>query len=131
MNEKIERIKKEILKLAKMHAETTDDLDGLKDAEICEEEAENIIVKYCIEKGYLVNGFPTEKTKFEDEEEEEEYFCQERYRLYLDTLCIQKDDVAELMWFYNNSFWPDFKVSKKEFISFTKDFAEKGYDITL
>lgn len=50
----IDKIKLEISRLSKEHKATGDDLDDFKDAELIEKEAEQLIVKYCEAKGYLI-----------------------------------------------------------------------------
>jgi hypothetical protein len=119
--------------LAKEHKATGDDLDDFKDAELIEKEAEQLIVKYCEAKEYLVNGFPTEKKQLPEEDLEEDYFCQERYQLYLDTLATQHEDVAELMWCYVSSFWEDQYETKQEYIQNMRDNLDSGifYDVNL
>ena len=62
--------------LAQEHKTTGDDLDVFKDAELIEQEAEQIIVEYCEAKGYLVNGFPTEKRQLPEDELEEDWMLQ-------------------------------------------------------
>lgn len=113
----IEDIKQKITELAIQHFA----IDDFKDCVHIEEEAEDLIVAFCEQRGYTVNGFPTQKRELydidKDEEEYEEYFCRERFQLYLDTLALQHDDVAELCWHYNSSFWPDFFGSKEEFLA--------------
>ena len=81
----------------------------------------------------MVNGFPTEKKQLPEEELEEDYFCQERYQLYLDTLATQHEDVADLMWCYVSSFWEDQCESKEEYIQNLKDGLDSGvfYDVTI
>ena len=133
MNFSIEEIKAKIAELAQEHKATGDELDDFKDSELIEKEAEQLIVKYCEAKGYLVNGFPTEKRQVPEEDLEEDYFCQERYQLYLDTLATQHEDVAELMWCYVSSFWEDQCESKEEYIQNLKDGLDSGvfYDVTI
>lgn len=67
----------------------------------------------------------------EDEEYYDDYFCRERYRLYLDLLLVEKDDVAELMWFYNDLFWPGTFKSKAEYINQVKAYLASGKMYTL
>lgn len=129
----IEEIKRKITELTKDHDAI--DLPITEELEFCEMieiEAEDLIVAYCERQGYLINGFPTEKRKIVEEDLEEEYFCRERFQLYLDTLATQKDDVAEIWWHYNSSFWPDWAVEKDSFLIELKEQLEKGvYDIEL
>lgn len=129
----IDKIKLEISRLSQEHKATGDDLDDFKDAELIEKEAEQLIVKYCEAKGYLLNGFPTEKRQLPEEELEEDYFCQERYQLYLNTLATQHEDVAELMWCYVSTFWEDQCESIEEYLQNLKDGLDSGvfYDVTI
>ncbi len=126
----IETIIAEIQNLAIQHKSVGDDLN---DAELIEQEAEQLIVSYCEQKGYLINGFPTEKKQLPEEELEEDYFCKERYQLYLDTLSTQQNDVAELMWCYVSNFWADQYDSKEEYLQNLKDNLDSGvfYDVNL
>lgn len=119
--------------LAQVHKATGDDLDDFNDVELIEQEAEQLIVNYCEAKGYLVNGFPTEKRQLPEEELEEDYFCRERYQLYLDTLATQQEDVADLMWCYVSSFWEDQYESKEEYLQNLRDNLDSGafYDVTI
>jgi hypothetical protein len=133
----IEEIKQQITALAKKHQAVDSDMsaiDDIKDAELIEQEAIDIIVSYCEDNGYLINGFPTEKRKLleEEGEDEEDYFCQERFLLYLDTLALEKKDVADIWWFFNQSFWPDLEETKAEFLERIEDQIASGfYDVEL
>ena len=129
----LDEIKEKIKLLADKHISIDeDDLDAFDDAELFELEAEKLIVSYCEQKQYLINGFPTEKKKIEDELDED-YFCRERYQLYLDTLATTKNDVADLLWCYTSNFWPDSFISKDEYIETLKEQLESGvfYDLDL
>ncbi len=129
----IEEIKHKITELAKEH-QVVDlpIIDEIQFSEMIEIEAEDLIIAYCERQGYLINGFPTEKRKIVEEEFEDDYFCRERFQLYLDTLAIEKEDVAEIWWHYNNSFWPDWAVEKDSFLNELKENLENGvYDIEL
>ncbi|MCH8566841.1 MAG: hypothetical protein LAT67_01200 [Balneolales bacterium] len=114
----IKEIKSKISDLAQKHKAIKENgLDEIKNAEYLESEAEDLIINYCEGKGYQVEGFPHEKRKINSEEYDEDYFCRERFMLYLDTLILSHQDVAELMWHYNSSFWPDFYDKKENYIS--------------
>jgi len=119
--------------LAKKHKATGDNIDDYVFFELIESEAEELIIDYCEDKGFLVNGFPTEKRQLPEEELDEDYFCRERYLLYLDTLTTQHEDVVELMWFYVNSFWENQFDSKEEYLQSIKDNLNDGgfYNITM
>ncbi|MCF8430078.1 MAG: hypothetical protein K9G64_08090 [Bacteroidia bacterium] len=127
----IEALKSKINELALEHKSIGDNLDDFKTSDMIESEAEQLVVSYCETNGYLVNGFPTNKKKLLEEDLEEDYFCRERYQLYLDTLATQKEDVAELMWYYVSSFWENQFESKDEYIQNLKDNLESGvfYDV--
>ena len=129
----LNEIKENIKLLAeKHHSIAENDLDAFEDAELIELKAEKLIIAYCEQNNYLINGFPTEKKKIE-EELEEDYFCRERYQLYLDTLLIEKEDVAELMWCYISSFWPEYFGTKEEYVQTIKEQVATGvfYDVDL
>jgi hypothetical protein len=133
-------IKQKITALAQKHAASDENtLDDIKDAELLESDAKHLIIQYCENQGYLINGFPTEmKRRYEnneisDEEYDEDYFCEERYDLYLDMLTLDKTDVAELTWHYTSSFWPDQFESKDEYLEHIKSCVDDGgfYDVSL
>ena len=70
-----------------------------------------MVIDYCVEKGYDVNGFPHQLTKKKIDIEE---YCQahdidvsDAYRQYLDYLVLEKADVTEIMWYYTKTFWPN------------------------
>jgi hypothetical protein len=135
-----EEIKQKITALAQKHAASDENtLDDFTDAELLESDARHFIIQYCEHQGYLINGFPTEmKRRYEndeisDEEYDEDYFCEERYDLYLDMLTMEKTDVAELTWHYTSSFWPEQFDSKEAYLEHIKSCVEDGgfYDVTL
>lgn len=129
----IDEIISQLLDLAKKHKATGDNVDDFIDSELIELEAEHIIIDYCENKGLLVNGFPTEKKQWPEEDLEEDYFCRERYQLYLYTLATQHEDVAELMWSYVSSFWENQFEGKDEYLQSIKYNLDSGdfYDLTI
>lgn len=124
----IEDLQNKLLDLSAKHKEADD-----QDAEFIELEAEELIVQYCEVRGYVINGFPTEKKRLPAEALEEHYFSRERYQLYLDTLATQKEDVAILMWTYVSSFWEDQFESKEEYLQSISNNLDSGvfYDVTI
>lgn len=129
----LNEIKEDIKLLAEKHQSIAEnDLDAFEDAEFIELKAEKLIIAYCEQNNYLINGFPTEKKKIENELEDD-YFCRERYQLYLDTLLIENEDVAELMWCYTSSFWPDYFDTKEEYVQTIKEQVATRvfYDVDL
>lgn len=130
----IQEIKNSISELAKKHAAINEENIGdINNAELLESQAQDLIIAFCEAKGYLVNGFPTEKRKLAEEELDDDDFSQEHFLLYLDILTYQKEDVADLNWHYTDSFWPDYFESKEDFIAQAKERAESDsiYDVTL
>lgn len=123
-----EEIKAKITELAQKHAAIDEvEISDFKDAEWLEIQAEDLIIAYCEEKGYLVNGFPTEKRLLSEEELDDydgDYFCRERFHLYLDILTYEKSDVAELTWHFTHLFWSDTFKSKEEFVELAKERAD-------
>ena len=108
-------------------------IDEFKDAELIEKQVEDLIIDYCVENNYLVNGFPTEKKNSPIEELDDDYFCRERYQLYLDQLVIHHGDVADLMWHFVKSFWPNQFESKSCYVETLKQQIESGvfYDLDI
>jgi hypothetical protein len=129
----IQEIKNSISELAKRHAAIDEkNIGDITHAELLESQAQDLIIAFCEAKGYLVNGFPTEKRQIEEEELDDD-FSQEYFLLYLDILTYQKEDVAELTWHYAESFWPETFESKEDFIAQAKERAESDsfYDVSL
>ena len=124
----IEEIKAKIKILSQKHKDTGLDFDDFKEAELIEQEVEQLIVKYCESKGYKVNGFPAEKRDLieDEDDDDEEDDISEKYKLYVDTLATQKEDVAELTWCYVSSFWEDQFKNKKAYIQFLKENLDSG-----
>lgn len=133
MNNQITELKEKLKQLAQKHQATMGDLDDFDEADYLEWKAEQLIVAYCVSKGWLVNGFPTEMEQLPEEELEEDYFCRERYQLYLDTLTAQHEEVAELTWCYVSSFWPDQFDNKEEYLETIRAQLESDgfYQVTL
>jgi hypothetical protein len=119
-----DKIRSEITRLAKEHEKDDDE-----NFEIFESSAEQMIIGYCEEKGYQIEGFPHDKT--EPEDAEEDYFSYERYRKYLFTMVIEKEDVADLMWFYVDSFWPHWFDNKQDLIEDAKNIINEKPFIDL
>lgn len=132
MKETLEILKQKLSALASKHQTTGDEWDGIFDAEILESDAQDLIIKYCEDNNYQVEGFPHEKMKLLGLGEiDEDYFNMQRYQLYIDTLTLQKEDVSELTWHYVSSFWPDQYESKEDFLDFVKVHIKTGYNETF
>ena len=112
-----EQIKNKIEVLAKLHHQADEGLLGFEIIYLYEREALNNIVQYCECKGYLINGFPTQKRLIILEENHEDYFNDERFQYYLDLLSLQNEEVAELNYTYQKSFWPDCIKTLEEFMA--------------
>lgn len=108
--DEIECIKQQINQFHKEWDDTGDDYDGFKHAENIESKVINLIVDYCQKKGFKPEGLTWESEYANDDFEEE------ILQRYIDTFTTTHDDVAELMWHYHNTFWPDFYENKQSFI---------------
>ena len=128
-----DEIKDQLIALSETFKSTGDDIDDLKDTDLIEMEAEQLIIDYCVHNNYLVNGFPTEKKNLPQDQLEEDYFSRERFQYYLDILALQKEDVADLMYSYVSNFWADQYDSKEEYLHNLKDNLDSGvfYDVTI
>lgn len=129
-----EEIIKQIASLStKFHEINEKNIEDFNDAEWIEIQVEDLITDYCVQNNYLVNGFPTQKKSLPIEELDEDYFCRERYQLYLDYLVTNNMDVADLMWYYVKSFWPNQFESKSNYIVTIKEQIESGvfYDLEI
>jgi len=116
----IKEIKSEIDKLAIRHQ------DDDEDFELWEDSAQDLIIEYCEEKGYQVEGFPQEMKESDDEKYDEDYFTVDRYYKYIETLVVSNDDVADLQWYFVDRFWPDNYSSKAHFIEDAKASVQDG-----
>lgn len=129
-----QEIKNSISELAKKHATINEaNVEDISNAELLESQAQDLIIAFCEEKGYLVNGFPTERRQLDEKELNDDNFSQEHFLLYLDILTYQREDVAELTWHYTESFWPQTFESKEDFIVAAKERADSDsfYDVSL
>ncbi len=133
MQQYFETLKNQIIQKSKDFKSSGDDLEDFKDSELIELEVEQLIINYCIDRNYLVNGFPNNIKSIPEGESNDNYFCRERYQLYLDTLAVNKEDVAELMWCYISSFWSDLFENKNEYLQNLIDNlnSEVFYDVTI
>lgn len=129
MNITIEEINQKISELAHNHESSESLLGNDRDEEYFEAAAFDMITEYCEYKGYDVNGFPNKKKKKladSDPDLDEDYFCIDRYRYYVDTLTLEKEDVANLNWHYYSSFWPTQFNDKNDFMESVKSWVKSG-----
>ena len=110
----IEQIKAEILKIYLNWKNTSDSIEGDKEAELEESFVRDLITNYCEIKGYEVEGYPFQKRILgeTDNTYDEDYFCYERNLKYIDVLATIHEDVLEILYFYGKTFWPDQLESK-------------------
>ncbi len=114
--ELIDRAKRGIQELSSKHSKLNDDIDNIAFAEEYEIQAEMIILEYCLNKNYEVNGFsPILLADNEEVEDINNYL--EKLRLYFDLLSIKNKDVAELWLYYQSIFWPDYIETEDEMIA--------------
>jgi hypothetical protein len=122
-----EEVLSAISNLAAQHSKSGDQVEDLKDTDWLENDAFNLIIDYCKEKNYQVNGFPDSITNDDSTEISEEHWM-----LYVDKLTLTNSDVAELHWHWVSSFWPDQFKDKEEFVeSISQRLSGGFYDITL
>ena len=124
-----EEIKERIKELQKKHDATGGELDDVPFFELYEANAEDLIIDYCESKEYQINGFPTDKRKIGGEEYDEDYFTRDRFQLYLDLLTIEKEDVADLTWFYVHNFWPEAFEDKEHYLRTIKHDLEHNREV--
>lgn len=123
----IEKIKTEILAIYPQWKNLSDSFDDDKYAEIYESNVRDILLAYCESKGYEVDGYPFQKRILgeTDNNYDEDYFCYERNLKYLDVLATIHEDVMELMYFYNKTFWSDQVGSMEEYSKYLTEVIEK------
>lgn len=136
MNNSIETIKQNILALSKKHhelGELDEDLLDYKEAEIIEQNAIGLIIDYCFKQAYFINGFPDADWRKTDEDVFEHEVQQEKLQLYLDTLTLQKDDVADMTWTFVSNFWPGEFETKETYMEHIKERLNSTgfYSVTL
>ncbi len=109
----LKQIKNQILELHKEWDAIPDDedsFDGLKDAEIIESEVQDLILDFCAERKYTIDDLTIEKLKALYEEDEDELFPYESWLQLIELLALTHDDVAQLLWFYYHTFWPEVEM---------------------
>ena len=108
-NMDIDLIKREIVAIHTEWNKLKGSLDDDNYAEMYEGNVRNLLVSYCENKEYEVDGYPFEKRLLGETnpDYDEDYFCYERELKYLDVLATQKPDVLELLFFYQQTFWFD------------------------
>ena len=113
----IAEIKEEILKIYPKWNELGDSYDDEKYAEIYESVVRSLIIAYCENKGYEVEGYPFQKRILGETDDfyDDDYFCFWRNIKYLDVLATTKEDVLDLLYFYTITFWSDYEGSKEEY----------------
>ncbi len=108
-------IKQEIVELHKKWNATGESLDDFKDAELYEYLVNKLLLNYCEENKYDIDGFPflhRELAKTE-EDYDDDYFS-ERNDLYLFSVANKHKDVFDLYHFYSNLFWPDYCANEDD-----------------
>ncbi len=105
---KVIEIKNKIAVIHQSWLAVGDSLDDFKDVEYYESKVIDLLIKYCRENKYAINGFPFlhEELAKTNEDLDSEYFS-ERYELYLYSVANENKDVLELLHYYWNLFWSD------------------------
>jgi len=107
-----EDIKQLISELAKQHADDDDDF-----YELIENEAEILIFNYSKEKNYHIGGFTYIETLDDENMDDDEMDQSEHRKEYLALLEKKFEDIADLMWHYVSSFWPDAFQNKEDYLN--------------
>lgn len=131
--ENINTITEKITELALKHKAAGNNIDDLEETSWLEKEALMFIAEFCEKSGMNVNGFPHDKRVLAktDDYYDDDYFCLERFQLYVDTISLENSMVADLNWHYVNSFWPGEFEDKSDFLVSIKGRIESGvfYDV--
>jgi hypothetical protein len=111
----ISQIKEKIVEIHQKWSTLGDSLSEFKHAEYYEQEVIDLLMTYCEEQQYEVEGFPFVHRKLSETNEEfdDDYFT-ERNELYLNSVANEKNDVFDLYHFYSNLFWPDFCETEED-----------------
>lgn len=106
----MDQLKTLILKLHKEWDAIPDNdvsLDGFKNTESIENDVQHLILDYCEKRKYTSQGLSIGKLKALYEEDEDELFPYDSWLEVIEQIALNKDDVAELLWFYHHTFWPE------------------------
>ena len=106
-----EDIKELISDLAKKHA-CDDDF-----YELIENEAEMLIFNFSKEKNYQIDGVSYVESLNDEDMDDDEMNQSEQRKEYLSLLEKKFEDIADLMWHYVSSFWPDAFENKEEYLA--------------
>jgi hypothetical protein len=111
----ISQIKELIVEIHEKWSAVGDSLSDFKDAEYYEQQIIDVIIEYCEDQKYAIEGFPFVHRELSktNEDLDDDYFT-ERMDLYLNRVAYEHDDVFDLYHFYSNLFWPDFCESEED-----------------
>lgn len=112
-----------ILKLAQRFHELLE-LDDELESDLLEMEAKQIILDYCKASGYSVPGITLENNSDAESDLSEWLDDVDLEEKYVDTLTVERADVAELNYYFHSTFWPDEAGSLEEFIELIKSLLE-------
>ena len=117
-------IKDAITKMAAMHAGSGDAIEDLKDTDLLEQQAFDLIISYCRKMNYKVDGFPSASV--------DDDLTDEHWMLYVDKLTLHHEDVAHLHWHWVVSFWPEEFENIEAFMDMVRSrIGGSFYDVTL
>jgi GTPase SAR1 family protein len=87
-------------------------------AKIIEDEVISLIYNYCQSNDSIINDSSPKKIKKLDnsKSQHDDSFNKEIQRLYIQLLSLEKQEIADLFWFYKSQFWPLWFDDRNKFI---------------
>lgn len=85
---------------------------------IIEDEVTSLIFNYCQTNDNIINDSSTKKIKKIDNSnsQNDDSFSKEIQQLYIQLLSLEKQEIADLLWFYKSLFWPLWFDDRNKFI---------------
>ena len=117
-------LKQAITVISGIHTRYSNMVADPEGKDFLEKKAFNLIIGYCHEMKYKVEGLPSDSTLYDE-------LTYKHWMLYVDKLTLVHDDVAQLHWHWVISFWPDKYESFEVFLGEIKKRISGGYDVIL
>jgi hypothetical protein len=117
-------LKQAITVISGIHTRYSNMVADPEGKDFLEKKAFNLIIGYCHEMKYKVEGLPSDYTLYDE-------LTYKHWMLYVDKLTLVHDDVAQLHWHWVISFCPDMYESFEVFLGEIKKRISGGYDVIL